>query len=151
MGLPLPIASLGKLVSMSLQQSVQQAEAQIRSLGHRVTTSRVMTLAYLLQAEKPVTHDELLSNLAVPMDRVTLYRVLDWLVRLRLVHKVTTEDRLWRYIAGDGGRVQHPHFYCENTGKLLCLPDVEVPEMRLPTGFKVSHVEVIFHGVCEET
>lgn len=135
---------------MSMQLPVQQAETQIRALGHRVTSARVMTLAYLLQADKPVTHEELLSNLALPMDRVTLYRVLDWLVRQRLVHKVTTEDRLWRFIAGDGGRVHHPHFYCENSGKMICLPEVEIPAIQLPKRFKVSHVEVIFHGVCEE-
>ena len=93
---------------MSMQLSVQQAETQIRALGHRVTSARLMTLAYLLQAEKPVTHDELLTHIALPMDRVTLYRVLDWLVRQKLAHKVTTEDRLWRFIAGDGGRVHHP-------------------------------------------
>lgn len=135
---------------MSMQLPVQQAETQIRALGHRVTSARVMTLAYLLQADKPVTHEELLSNLALPMDRVTLYRVLDWLVRQRLVHKVTTEDRLWRFIAGDGGSAHHPHFYCENTGKLICLPEVAIPPIQLPKRFKVSHVEVIFHGVCEE-
>ena len=135
---------------MSIPLPIQQAETQIRTLGHRVTSARVMALAYLLQADKPVTHEELLSNLALPMDRVTLYRVLDWLVRQRLVHKVTTEDRLWRFIAGDGGRVHHPHFYCENTGKLICLPEVEIPPIPLSKRFKVSHVEVVFHGVCEE-
>jgi Fur family ferric uptake transcriptional regulator len=67
---------------MSMQLPIQQAETQIRALGHRVTSARVMTLAYLLQADKPVTHEELLSNLALPMDRVTLYRVLDWLFRI---------------------------------------------------------------------
>jgi Fur family ferric uptake transcriptional regulator len=134
---------------MSMQLSVQQAETQIRALGHRVTSARLMTLAYLLQAEKPVTHDELLTHIALPMDRVTLYRVLDWLVRQKLAHKVTTEDRLWRFIAGDGGRVHHPHFYCENTGKLICLTDVKLPDITLPKQFKVSHVEIVFHGVCE--
>jgi len=48
-----------------MQLPIQQAETQIRALGHRVTSARVMTLAYLLQADKPVTHEELLSNLAL--------------------------------------------------------------------------------------
>lgn len=135
---------------MSKSLPIEQAEQQIRALGQRVTSARVMTLAYLLQADKPLTHDQLLSGLSIPMDRVTLYRVLDWLVKQRLVHKVSTEDRLWRFIAGDASRLQHPHFYCENTGRLMCLPDVEIPTFSLPKQFKVSYVEVIFHGHCEE-
>ncbi len=123
------------------------AEQQIRSLGHRVTTGRVLTLAILLAADKPLTHDMILRNFKTPMDRVTLYRTLDWLVHIGLAHRIRAEDRLWRFIAG-GDAVRHPHFYCENTGKMICLTNVQVPEIKLPDNFKISHVEVIFHGIC---
>jgi Fur family ferric uptake transcriptional regulator len=127
---------------------VADAEQQIRALGHRVTTGRVLTLAKLLAADKPLTHDMLLADFTTPMDRVTLYRTLDWLVHVGLAHRIRAEDRVWRFIAGGGSR-KHPHFYCENTGKLICLTDIELPDIKLPAQFKVSHVEVVFHGVCE--
>jgi Fur family ferric uptake transcriptional regulator len=124
------------------------AEQKIRALGHRVTTGRVLTLAMLLAADKPLTHDMMLASFKTPVDRVTLYRTLDWLVHVGLAHRIRAEDRLWRFIAG-GGETRHPHFYCENTGKLICLTDVQLPDITLPKQFKVSHVEIVFHGVCE--
>jgi len=127
---------------------LDDAQQQIRALGHRVTTGRVLTLAMLLSADKPLTHDMMLVRFKTPMDRVTLYRTLDWLVHVGLAHRIRAEDRLWRFIAG-GGANRHPHFYCENTGKLICLTEVTVPPIELPPNFKVSHIEIVFHGTCE--
>jgi Fur family ferric uptake transcriptional regulator len=132
-----------------LDQSMQDAEKQVRDLGHRVTSARVVTLAKLIKAERPMTHDEMLADFQTPMDRVTLYRVLDWLVTQGLAHRITAEDRVWRFMSGAAAG-QHPHFYCENTGEMLCLSDIKLPDFNLPAKFKVKHVDVVFHGTCEE-
>jgi Fur family ferric uptake transcriptional regulator len=134
-----------------LETEIQQAEAQLRSLGQRVTSARVLTLAKLIQAQKPLTHEEILTDAVAPMDRVTLYRVLDWLVKHGLVHRITADDRIWRFMVGDGRHEgQHPHFYCQNTGKMICLHDLAIPDMPLPKGLKVKYIEVVFHGECED-
>lgn len=130
-----------------LDPSLQDAEKKLRALGERVTSARVLTLAKLIKTHKPMTHEELLADFQTPMDRVTLYRVLDWLVKKGLAHRITAEDRVWRFMAGESGRA-HPHFYCENTGKMICLTDVSLPEFALPAHFKVKHVDIVFHGEC---
>jgi Fur family ferric uptake transcriptional regulator len=133
-----------------LDQSVQQAEKHLRALGERVTSARVLTLARLIQTQKPLTHDEILSESQTPMDRVTLYRVLDWLVKKGLVHRITADDRVWRFMVGDGRHEgQHPHFYCQNTGKMICLHDLHIPDIPLPKGLTVKYIELVFHGECE--
>jgi Fur family ferric uptake transcriptional regulator len=132
-----------------LDQSMLDAEKKVRELGHRVTSARVLTLAKLIKAKKPMTHDELLVDFQTPMDRVTLYRVLDWLVTQGLAHRITAEDRVWRFMAGEAAG-QHPHFYCENTGEMLCLSDIKLPDFKLPAKFTVKHVDVVFHGTCEK-
>jgi len=136
---------------MNLTDAVKQAESQLRGLGQRVTGARVLTLAKLIHAQKPLTHDEILSDFQTPMDRVTLYRVLDWLVKQGLVHRITADDRVWRFMVGDGGHSgHHPHFYCQNTGKMVCLTDIQLPAFTLPKGLNVKYIEVVFHGICEE-
>lgn len=130
---------------------IEQAQTQIRKLGQRVTSARVITLAKLIEANKPLTHEEILTDFQLPMDRVTLYRVLDWLVKQSLVHRITVDDRVWRFMVGDGKHEgQHPHFYCQNTGKMICLTNLQIPEFQLPAGLKVKYVELVFHGVCED-
>lgn len=133
-----------------LDPSVQNAEKQLRALGQRVTSARVLTLAKLITAQKPLTHEEILADFQTHMDRVTLYRVLDWLVKHGLVHRITADDRVWRFMVGDGRHEgQHPHFYCQNTGKMICLHELHIPDFTLPKGLKVKYVELVFHGECE--
>ena len=49
-------------------------------------------------------------------DRVTLYRVLEWLVDNGLAHRVTDAQRVFRFSAADDtakGHASHAHFRCE--------------------------------------
>ncbi|TMH21317.1 MAG: transcriptional repressor, partial [Betaproteobacteria bacterium] len=58
-------------------------------------------LAALLRADEALTHHEVEHRLrrGQDVDRVTLYRVLEWLTEQGLVHKVSGEDRIWRFSA----------------------------------------------------
>ena len=73
------------------------------------------------------------------MDRVTLYRALDCLTEAGLAHKISSDDRIFRYNAGTGvdhhehrqhehgghghnpTQHQHGHFKCTRCARVFCL------------------------------
>ena len=127
--------------------------ARLRSTGERVTASREQVLAALMAAERALTHHELEAAIGpAPLDRVTLYRVLDWLVTQRLAHRMSGVDRVWRYSIADKAHESHAHFQCGQCGKVLCLEDVTTGRLpvRVPKGYQAEGVELTVTGHCAE-
>ena len=128
------------------------AQRLIRKAGERLTASRAAVLAALLEARSALTHREIEAALAasVPVDRVTVYRVLDRLVALGLAHRIPGEDRTWRFRASRApAHGPHAHFTCSRCGKTVCLEDVAVPpRVKLPRGFVPQKVELTVQGLC---
>ena len=75
------------------------ARTRLRSLGSRVTEQRVRVLAVLMQGDEPLSHQAVCDALPddAGIDRVTVYRVLDWLVAVGIVHKTAGADRVFRF------------------------------------------------------
>ena len=67
----------------------EQSEAMIRRPGDRATSGRVRVLAILLGEHRAVTHHEIEERLSGEHrpDRVTFYRVLEWLNEKYFVHR----------------------------------------------------------------
>ncbi|MBK7658284.1 MAG: transcriptional repressor [Betaproteobacteria bacterium] len=128
------------------------AERAIRAAGERLTAPRAAVLQTLLAARQALTHHEIEQALAsrLAVDRVTVYRVLDWLVSLGLAHRIAGEDRTWRFLATHGeAHATHAHFMCSRCGRTVCLDEVAVPPaVKVPRGFEPSHVELNVKGVC---
>lgn len=90
------------------------------------------------------------------VDTVTVYRTLNTFVKKRLVHRVRGEDRSWLYAVGhvlDQPRHLHPHFVCDECGKVECLDDSSIPgtfveSLRVQDGYAVAYPEVVLHGKC---
>jgi Fur family ferric uptake transcriptional regulator len=138
---------------MLSEQARSTAESLARSTGDRVTGARVQVLAVLLDAGRALTHAELetLLGLARGINRVTLYRILEWLTRRGIAHKIAGADRVWRFTARHGPHAsEHPHFVCNGCGRVLCLsgPDV-LPKPRLPAGFRPHAFELTVKGLCD--
>ena len=74
----------------------QQAETLIKKTGARGTTTRVRALAFLLKQSRSFSHHEIGQQLGAkePIDSVTLYRVLDWLIEQDLIHKIVGDDQM---------------------------------------------------------
>lgn len=123
----------------------------------RVTPARVAVLARLFAARRALSHADLEAMLGGDLDRVTLYRVLDWLVRQGLAHRIGGEDRIWRYAAAPATdedprtHAGHAHFHCVVCARVYCLPDLQpVPASSLPPGFHVHKAELSLHGRCPQ-
>ena len=112
--------------------------ARIHALAARATPARIAVLRFLDEAERALSHREIEDALGAGFDRVTLYRVLDWLVENGLAHRVADANRVFRFnLAAPGNAVhtEHAHFRCEACGKVFCLDQVPVPTATLPAGF----------------
>lgn len=131
-------------------------ESAIRATGARVTPCRVRVLSVLQAEHAPLSHSDIearLSSNATPeMDRVTLYRILDWLVEAGLAHKAPNTRGVFCFTSAnpDIEHHRHMHFRCNDCGKFICL-DLPVPVLpALPNGFLVTGVELDVSGECPD-
>jgi Fur family ferric uptake transcriptional regulator len=131
----------------------QRAEALVREAATRATRPRIEILAVLLAAPRALSHAEIERQLRrkLGMDRVTIYRVLDWLVAHGLAHRIPGDDRVWRFNAADEehARQQHAHFKCNACGEVTCLETrVASRKVDLPAGYRPQEVELTVKGLC---
>jgi len=131
-------------------KSVEAVAEQIRRTGARATPARISVLQLLRAAPMPLTHGEIEQALgASALDRVTLYRVLDWLVESGLAHKNTDINRVFRFsVAAAGEHTTHVHFCCERCGGVFCLDATPPPAPVLPAGFSLSRIDFDLRGRC---
>jgi Fur family ferric uptake transcriptional regulator len=130
------------------------AQARLAGLQQRVTAPRVQVLTALLAQRRPLSHQEVDQAVAGLLDRVTIYRVLDWLVAQGLAHRIAGEDRIFRYAAGSSSHAAHGHFTCSRCGTVLCMGDT--PQLALlaakllPAGAVSNRVELNISGQCAQ-
>ena len=124
--------------------------AQIRSVGARATPARISVLQILRNAPAALTHHDIERALGVAvLDRVTLYRVLDWLVDAGLAHKSTDVRGVFRFsVAAAGEHQAHTHFRCDFCGRVFCLDAPPPTPPRLPAGFSLSRIDLDLRGCC---
>jgi Fur family ferric uptake transcriptional regulator len=127
-------------------------EKRIVQAGGRPTDVRKRVLAILLGAKHALSHtevEEAARAQGAALDRVTLYRVLDWLVARGLAHKIAGGDRLWRFNAAADETRRHAHFHCTGCGQVFCLKEITQDFSRvLPPGFRFQRAELSIEGTC---
>jgi Fur family transcriptional regulator, ferric uptake regulator len=144
----------------SVHSHVAAAEARIRATGERLTQPRVAVLSTLLAFDHAAAHTDVATALAQThaIDRVTVYRVLDWLVSVGIAHRMAGDDRVWRFMLNNGSTKKatnndhrHAHFTCEACGQTFCLGSV-APKLnvKVPAGFRTSEVDVKLRGQCAQ-
>jgi Fur family transcriptional regulator, ferric uptake regulator len=150
-----------------------QARELLKGKAERLTGSRVVVLAALLQAGSALSHPELVAAVEdseTQVDRVTIYRILDWLTEVGLAHRVSGADRIFRFSSMANSNA-HGHFHCSDCHKTFCI--VEKPEKvakarhlghapaktsdlvasvkaLLPKGFVTADIDLSISGLCPE-
>nr|VFJ51475.1 MAG: Fur family transcriptional regulator, ferric uptake regulator [Candidatus Kentron sp. FW]VFJ57616.1 MAG: Fur family transcriptional regulator, ferric uptake regulator [Candidatus Kentron sp. FW] len=134
------------------EQNSPNALSIIREAGLHATAARVSVLNVLLLAEHALTHNEIEKAVGAndgAIERVTLYRVLDWLVNQELAHKITGLDRVWRFNAQAHPAPHHAHFTCTCCSQVFCLENLHpMFTGTLPDGFRLTQVDVSLLGTC---
>ena len=128
----------------------------MREAGLRSTPGRVGVLQTLAKAPSPLTHAQLVKELAaLGFDQSTVYRNLMDLTQAGLVSRVDLGDHVWRFEshrADDKCAEQHAHFVCVECGEITCLPDLGVDLSRrkrnAPRSVIGDVTEVLLKGHC---
>lgn len=133
--------------------SQSRARALLRAADGRLTPARLAVLEILLGSPVALSHHEIehaIAQRGQDVDRVTLYRVLEWLVERDLAHRIAAEDRVWRFNAVDRAQAgDHAHFHCTQCGQIVCLDGPEsATTFMLPTGYQPERTEITIHGRC---
>ena len=146
----------GDRKSKSQLLTVETSRELLRNASLRSTPSRLAVLEYLSAQERPISHAEISDSL-VPMgfDKSTLFRVLTELAESDLLSRIDAGDHAWRFeIKGAGGHSpgDHPHFMCNDCGKVECLPDVQVSlKNKGKSSGQPRQIESVFlKGTCED-
>ena len=120
------------------------------------TPHRLRVLEIIGNSPSPLSHQEIYRYLrdSHPVNRVTIYRILDTLVERKLVVRISSGDRSFRYaLATDADHSQHPHFYCSDCGHMGCLDEkimsLDVTQLIDTIPGLVSRIEVRLDGICE--
>ena len=132
---------------------LHQAENLIKRTGSRPTRARVMVLAVLSSQRSAVTHHQIERALGSheKIDRVTLYRVLEWLTAKGLAHKVLSGDRAWHFHVNEHVSIhhEHAHFKCNRCEKVVCLDEIKLGRsLSLPRGYRAQEIDMTVKGLC---
>lgn len=137
---------------MTKSDSDMQARLMLKTAKLYCTESRLTILEVLAKADKPLSQDQIarLSG-EKQFDKVTIYRTLESLLQVGLVHKAFMEKRAWHFeLAHNCTEHQcHPHFTCSNCGDTHCLTEISLPMAKSPhQGFVIHRQQVRLEGLC---
>ena len=129
-----------------------QARRTLTAANLYCTAGRVAVLRALLRADKPLRQDQIAKRLGKKrFDKVTIYRTLESLLKVGLVHKAFMAERAWHFeLAHNCSETQcHPHFTCTNCGSTHCLTGMSLPMARSPhKGFHIHRQQTRLEGLC---
>ena len=122
----------------------------IQAQSQTPTSARVLVLDTLLNAPLPLSHPEIQKKIEERVDRVTIYRVLDWLTAQGFAHSVISPDKTRRFkVNTHHTQHQHAHFECTVCGQVYCLDEVDdAITQSLPKKFIANNIHLSISGIC---
>ncbi|MFP4316706.1 MAG: Fur family transcriptional regulator [Desulfovibrionales bacterium] len=119
------------------------------------TEHRVHVLDVMQSYHRAVSAPELLARLneLCPMNKVTLYRILELFVQKGIVLRHSVGDRAFRYCLGSGsGQFGHCHFFCTSCGRTECMAlsslSFDMDRLEKNVGGQVQSMEIRLNGIC---
>jgi Fur family ferric uptake transcriptional regulator len=129
-------------------------EAILQRCHLRPTPLRLLVLETLGSKDKAWQAREVLEAIRAQrrVNKVSVYRILDDLVRLELVRRLPAEGAAAHYELACEHHPPHPHFQCRVCGELQCLEPVPLDrlwrELKGPLGNRVDWLEIRAAGLC---
>ncbi|SRR5690606_948325 len=126
----------------------------LRDFGLRSTPAREDVLTVFLERDYALAYGDIERAIRGDLDRVTVYRTLKTFLDRGLVHKVLDDAGVLKFaLCSDActeatHRHDHVHFKCSVCEQTSCL-EVDVPEIRLPTGYTVRETNLLIQGICQ--
>jgi Fur family zinc uptake transcriptional regulator len=138
---------------LSFAEAVEEAKARFKRAGVRWTPMRERALELLFEAARPVKAYDLMAEFKAGESTTppTVYRALDALVDVGLVHRVPSLNAYVACIQRGGGRHTASFLICETCREVeeIAAPTKAVLELvRAQSRFRPAAVVIEVHGRC---
>ena len=141
-----------KMHSSSRRRRLEEFEELCRRQGLPLTVQRRTIFEAVLVRQDHPTADQVYNAVRgrLPgVSRTTVYRVLDTLVRMGVINRISHPGAAARF---DAKVHQHHHLVCLQCGKIIDLEDQRLNELALPTvatqGYRIDEFHIHFRGTC---
>jgi Fur family peroxide stress response transcriptional regulator len=137
----------------ALNDKMRHFEKLCREQGVPLTVQRRTILESLALREDHPTADQVFEDVArrLPgLSRTTVYRVLETLVEMGVIHRASHLGSAARY---DPNTERHHHLTCLSCHKVMDVEDETVQRVQLPKshkGFEIMDYSVNFKGYCPD-
>lgn len=135
----------------------QHASDRLAAAGFRRGGARAAVIDVLAAegcAISALDIDARLQGYGRRVGRASVYRALEQLSELGLVHKLELGADTTQYERANPGGEHHHHMVCDDCGKVLPFEDDELERAvtRVTGGarFEIRDHEVVLHGACED-
>lgn len=132
------------------------ALASLTQAGHRAGGARTAVVELLAEQECCLSAQQIFDRLRTARRRVgiaSVYRALEALEELGLVHRVEIGDGGSRYEPALPGGEHHHHVICDSCGEVSAFADPPLERAIERLGSRLHHAvkahDVVIHGVCE--
>ncbi len=136
------------------EEKMEHFEKLCKEQGVPLTVQRRVILETLADRKDHPTADQVFEAVAsrLPgLSRTTVYRVLETLVDLGVIHKASHLGSAARY---DPNTERHHHLTCLSCHKVMDLEEESLPPLRLSKAragqFEIVDYSVHFRGYCRE-
>jgi Fur family ferric uptake transcriptional regulator len=130
----------------------EKAREMLKDADLYCTEARIAILKVLLETPRPLRQNQISKRLVnKTLNKVTVYRTLESLAEVGLVHRAFMQKRAWHFeLAHHCTSTQcHPHFTCLNCGEVHCLTGIPIPMTKSPyKGFVIYRQQVRLEGLC---
>lgn len=133
--------------------NIQHFEHLLKRHQLKRTEPRLRVLS-LLSVKNEATSQPDLESVIGDVDRVTLYRILSAFEEKGIIHKVFDLNGTANYAlcssdcAEHDHHDEHLHFNCTLCKNVYCLDDLDLPNIKLPAGFKLEGFNFSATGLC---
>lgn len=125
----------------------------LKSYKLRKTPVREKVLHIFQSSKKALSHDDIEGHFQ-KLDRITLYRTLKTFEERGIIHKIPNASPTPLYaICQDECTIHshldnHGHFHCEECNQTICMENLDIPNLDLPSGYTISQKHLMIEGKC---
>lgn len=142
---------------MILDKRMEEIKSELHAQKYKLTPQREATVQVLLENEGGHLSAEdvylLVKEKAPEIGLATVYRTLELLSELNILHKLNFGDGVSRYeFRSEETKHHHHHLICLHCGDVEEIKEdwLEPIEQRIENqyGFKIMDHHLMFHGIC---
>ena len=124
-----------------------------------ITNPRILVLEALMESKNPITIDELQSLLKESVAKSTLYRVLNDLKKIKILHEFTSPENVTVVELLLEDHTHHHHLFCSDCGEIIDIElshefeellNKEIKKIEQNFNFEIKDHRVEMFGVCTD-